>query len=272
MRVALLFLLWTSVLSAEEVPFSLEWDAVAGSRGYVVQIRKDAGAPADFRVQENRLKAALPEGIYQARVAGLNKFGKPGEFSDWAALRLERKSQVSINLSRPADSAAEKKSEQKSEEKPEQKAQNTEQNPERPPLPQASGTGESILPAFVPGLRQIQRGQVRGYAIVGSLLFLGAHAYHQKILGDRIADSPFNRPITLFPVVAVSPAPLAGALYVRRQDQQQKYLRHQNNQRWLFGGMALIYGLQTVDAILWKNSSTTIRAAGGTIALEVRLP
>lgn len=255
MKAAIAFLLWTSTLCAEEVPFSLEWDVVTGSRGYVVQIRKDAGAPVDYRVQENRLKAALPEGAYQARVAGLNKFGKPGEFSDWAALRLEKRAQVSINLSRPAEPAK------------------TESKKEQTPQPsQTQAAGESIWPAFIPGLRQIQRGQIRGYVIAGSLLFLGAHAYHQKILGDRLADSPWNKPSTLFPVVAVTPAPLAGGLYVRRQDQQEKYWRHQNNQRWLFGTMALIYGLQTADAILWKNSNTSLRAGGGTIAFEVRLP
>lgn len=250
MRVAAAILLWSSALFAEDVSFSLEWDAVAESRGYLVQVRKEGAPATDIRVPENRLKTTLPEGTYQARVAGLNKFGKPGEFSDWVSIRLERKKELAVNLSRPAAVT-----------RPEERASDS-----------AAIGSNSLWPAFVPGMRQIQRDQKRGYFIAGSLLFLGAHAYHQKILGDRLADSPWNDPVLLAPVMWNMNGPSATSLYLRREDQKRRYRKHQNNQRWLIGGMTLIYGLQTADAILWKNDSTALRAAPGVIALEVRLP
>ncbi len=251
MRVAFAILFWSGALFAEDVPFSLEWDAVAESRGYVVQLRKDGAAATDIRVSENRLKTSLPEGMYEARVAGLNKFGKPGEFSDWVRLRLERRKEVSLNLSKPAQ-------------RPDLSA------PEKPDS-DTIGAG-SLWPAFVPGMRQIQRNQKRGYFIAGSLLFLGAHAYHQKILGDQLADSPWNNPVFLAPVMWNLNGPSATSLVLRREEEKRRYQKHQSNQRWLLGGMALIYGLQTADAILWKNDSAALRAGQGVIALEVRFP
>lgn len=241
-----LWLLSAGTLTAEEA-LSLEWDVVPESRGYVVQLRRIGESDAkDFRVNENRLRTNLPTGEYDARVAGLNKFGKPGQFSEWVRIKLDRQTnQAPLNLSKPA--AIQPASDR--------------------PLP-SSGL---LWHAFVPGLRQIERGQWRGAVFAGSLLFLGAAAYKERELGSRLADSYWNNPVFLLPVMASTSGPVVGGLYLRRAEEKRRYETHQRNQRYLIGAAALLYGIQTADALLWTSETTAVRLVPGGFALQVSL-
>lgn len=98
---------------AKETPF-LEWRPVAGAGGYLVQVRDAAGKiVVDQRVQQSRIDVNLPPGKYQQRVAVLNKFQKPGGYSDWLELdiRVATPAKVEEIQVSPVPPEAEKKGE-----------------------------------------------------------------------------------------------------------------------------------------------------------------
>ena len=63
------------------------WPATPDANGYVVEIRDATGRVLlTERTKENSVSFRLSPGAYQYRVAVLNKFRRPGTWSDWAAL------------------------------------------------------------------------------------------------------------------------------------------------------------------------------------------
>ncbi|MBL8018766.1 MAG: hypothetical protein JNM27_03795 [Leptospirales bacterium] len=249
-------------LTAQTTPMRLAWDTVTEARGYVVQVRSkaDASKLQEFKVTENKLETPLPAGLYDVRVAALNKFGKPAAFTEWIPVKLEVKSAAPVNLSR------------KEQPKPESKPEPARQEPAR------METGKLPLwNAFVPGMIRIRRGNYAiGGAYIAGLAGIGYLFYTQKVAGDRIAEAPLNDPILLAPVILTT-QPLSGYLLINQRDSQKAvHARHQNNQKGLAGlGMAL-YAFQCVDAILWADTGKSISfkpgstGSGSSIAFSVR--
>ncbi|MCE9598949.1 MAG: fibronectin type III domain-containing protein [Spirochaetia bacterium] len=260
-------LLIASSVQAQTTPMRLAWDRVAESRGYVVQVRIKAenGKVQEFKVTENKLDATLPVGLYDVRVAALNKFGKPAAFTDWIPVKLEIKNEQPINLSRaaePARNAAQVESAKTESAKSEPQAQ-----PGKLPL----------WNAFIPGLTRIRRGNYwTGGAYIAGLTGIAYLFYSQKIAGDKIAEAPLNDPIFLAPLI-LSTAQLPGYLLINQRDSQKAaYNKHQKNQKNLAALGVALYAFQCVDALLWADSSgksisyRSSPGVAGSIAFNVR--
>ena len=85
---------------------TLEWEPVALAKGYVVQIRTSDNDIKEVRVSENRMEQSLNPGEYQVRLAALNKFGKPGAFTDWITVKIRsRAEEAAATLTQQEDSS-----------------------------------------------------------------------------------------------------------------------------------------------------------------------
>ena len=69
----------------------LEWRSVRGASGYLLEVRTHASQTAlqELEVQQPFSELRLDPGLYQVRVAALNKFGRPGAYSRWYDLNLK---------------------------------------------------------------------------------------------------------------------------------------------------------------------------------------
>lgn len=249
-------------LTAQTTPMRLAWDTVTEARGYVVQVRSkvDASKVQEFKVAENKLETPLPAGLYDVRVAALNKFGKPAAFTEWIPVKLEVKNTAPVNLSR------------KEQPKPERQSE--------PARPEPAGMETGKLPlwnAFVPGMTRIRRGNyLIGGAYIAGLAGVGYLFYQQKVAGDRIAEAPLNDPILLAPVI-LNTTVLPGYLLINQRDSQKAvHSKHQNNQKGLAALGLALYTFQCVDAVLWADTGKSIsfrpdsRGTGSSIAFSVR--
>jgi hypothetical protein len=69
----------------------LEWEEVKFSKGYQVQIRNsNKKVLIDEKVNENKYKIKLPEGVYEERLGVYNKFGKISAFSEWEKIVVSK--------------------------------------------------------------------------------------------------------------------------------------------------------------------------------------
>ncbi len=93
-RILLLVLayLMTGPVSGQTPPpghVFLTWEEVNGASGYLVNVKNPLGRlEVDRRIQENKLDFFLPVGDYLFRVAAIDPFGHPGEWSAWRTLRV----------------------------------------------------------------------------------------------------------------------------------------------------------------------------------------
>jgi len=70
---------------------SLEWKAVEGAYGYLVEIRDSAQETVFSRSTDKpSISFSLPPGDYEARITVLNKFLKPAAVSPWSKLSVRR--------------------------------------------------------------------------------------------------------------------------------------------------------------------------------------
>lgn len=68
---------------------TIEWREAEGARGYVVEVRDDAGKPvATERATTNSVRLKLPVGRYEHRVGALNVFSKVGVWTEWKPLQV----------------------------------------------------------------------------------------------------------------------------------------------------------------------------------------
>ncbi len=93
---ALIILLTTAfpAAAAETWPVRVEWEAVRGARGYIVEIRNREGREL-FRknVAASHTAVNLAPGAYRIRITALNVFMKPGSSSGWSKLTVKKKEQ-----------------------------------------------------------------------------------------------------------------------------------------------------------------------------------
>jgi|GEM_PF-2077528 len=92
-RLALLMALAAGMTGAQTADDarSLEWKAVEGAYGYLVEIRDSAQETVFSRSTDKpSISFSLPPGDYEARITVLNKFLKPAAVSPWSKLSVRR--------------------------------------------------------------------------------------------------------------------------------------------------------------------------------------
>ncbi len=76
---------------AEDSSVHLDWKDIPGARGYIVQFRDVGGKPVlDRKTADSKIDFSLPPGDYTVRIAGVNKFNKPGTWSAWQDISIRR--------------------------------------------------------------------------------------------------------------------------------------------------------------------------------------
>ncbi len=211
---------------------SIEWRAVAGGRGYRIQIRSAGGATLkDEDVNESRVSLELAPGTYQIRIAALNVFGNPGRFSQWYDFRVRTRAEEIAAAQNPTPTAG----------------GGLVVRSEDP----ADATEVSWRPtALLPGYVQLERSQMwRGVGWIAGLLALSGYGYSQKLAGDRFADDASGQlPLAL--ISGLSGQPLFGLYLLQERSQlRSNYDAAQNRQRAAGGVFALLYALQILDAV-----------------------
>lgn len=212
---------------------SIEWRAVAGGRGYRIQIRNAGGDTLkDEDVNESRVSLELKPGSYQIRIAALNVFGQPGRFSQWYDFRVRTRAEDAAAALNPQPENAAGGLVVRSED-----AEDADAGPWSPGV-------------FLPGYKQIERNQIwRGAAWIASLLAVSGYGYSQKLAGDGYADDASGQ-LPLAFVSALSGQPLIGVwLLQERGLLRANYDAAQNRQRAAGGLFALLYALQIFDAV-----------------------
>lgn len=96
-REAIVIIIMTAVLplAAEETrQVRIEWEAVKGAQGYVVQVKDGEGREvAKKTVTPSYAVIDLAPGSYKIKISALNVFLKPGSSSDWADIIVKKKEQ-----------------------------------------------------------------------------------------------------------------------------------------------------------------------------------
>lgn len=241
---------------------SIEWRAVAGGRGYRIQIRNaDGETLKDEDVNESRVSLELKPGSYQIRIAALNVFGQPGRFSQWYDFRVRTRAEEAAAAQNPPPANGAGGLVVRSEDAEE------------------TGAAEWRPHVFLPGVMQIERGQTwRGAAWIASLLAVSGYGYSQKLAGDGYADDASGQ-LPLAFVSALSGQPLLSVWLLQERSQlRANYAAAQNRQRAAGGLFALLYALQVFDAVylspagsdrtvILESSFTADSRAGGSGAL-----
>lgn len=80
--------------AAETRQVRVEWGAVKGARGYIVEIRNQEGRELfKGNVKNSYTAVELAPGTYRIRITALNVFMKPGSSSGWSTLTVKKKEQ-----------------------------------------------------------------------------------------------------------------------------------------------------------------------------------
>ena len=225
-------------------PVELRWKEVSGSSGYLVRVEKDDGSVIENRIGNNRVQLDLEPGNYVIRIAGLNKFGKPGPFSDPARVTIEQSSETrTIQMEEAAELTA---SEQTTE------PDNIEEEQEDSADSEADGFNLFQLPdwepkALVPGLLQYERGETYKLYLYNGLLLghaIAGNAERQR--GNLLSREAWNDPTNVILATGGSPASL-GLLWLRRSEEKAKYNQAQANQSYIALSALLVYGWHFVD-------------------------
>ncbi|MCB1168403.1 MAG: fibronectin type III domain-containing protein, partial [Leptospiraceae bacterium] len=210
--IILLFLATPLALHADTV--ELRWKEVRGSSGYLVRIRKSDGQTIENRIGTNELRLDLDPGEYTIRIAGLNKFGKPGPFSDPAKVTIQASERTQkIDVDAPAT-----RNEPAKKPEPENIPAKEEPKEESPPIIYDS---YSFTESLVPGLPQYSKQSYKIYAFNGLLLAHAFAGFREKQRGDAISRDPLNDPTGLLAVTSGQPVAFA-YLWNRRAEQKRR--------------------------------------------------
>ncbi len=241
--VSVFAVLFFSLPLRAEQKMTLEWEPVALAKGYVVQIRTSDNDIKEVRVSENRMEQSLNPGEYQVRLAALNKFGKPGAFTDWITVKIRSRDAGVVRLSR------------------DEKSTDPDRGKPAPPQTVQPGGSEegrrhvSVWPgALIPGYIQIRGDHpYRGLGEITALSAIAIAFYTERRAGDKISSDPFNKPVVLFPLTWSLPASVGSYFYLRRENEKHRYRLHQDNQRGLAALGLLVYAGQCVDAVFFSS-------------------
>ncbi|TGK62540.1 fibronectin type III domain-containing protein [Leptospira wolffii] len=221
LSIILIFLPFTSEIFAEGKTFIyyIEWKEVKGSRGYVVEVRKNE-PPQDMilekKVLENEIEFRLDAGTYEYRIAALNRFGKPSSYTQWTLFKVEQDRPKAVALAEKQEAAPKSKS--------------------------------SFV--WIPGTGFYSKDEKwKAYGVwfwLGTLAYLGNS---EREAGNRLASKPLNDPANLGLLAIQIPTPLTFYLWQARAGDKQEYDQHQNNQA-IIGGLAL---LSVIGSLWWEN-------------------
>lgn len=239
----LLSLLATPFYSLGAESVDLRWKEVQGSSGYLIRIQSEDGSVSERRIGTNSVRLDLDPGNYVIRIAGLNKFGKPGPFSDPAAIEIEetegtrtiqmeeaQKDTANASRGGQEDPSAEKKADE-----PDQTSETDKQ------LPQTAFQSHPFYEILLPGWVQRKRGSQYQLYLYNGLLVAHAYAgFREKQRGDQLAREPWNDPTNIL-LLSGSNNTALSALWFRRQSEQSRYNEAQNNQRYIALSAILLY-------------------------------
>ncbi len=233
---------FTSSLMAE--PVELRWKAVEGSSGYLVRVQQEDGTVTENRIGTNRVRLDLKPGAYVIRIAGLNKFGKPGPFSDPARVQIERSNKTrTIQMEEAREQTAREKEE-----------------PEESPEPAYDYSRITYPMALIPGWIQYNRGEQYKLYLYNGLILGTAYAFHvERQRGNLLSREPWNDPTNIL-LTSNGNRAFLGLMWFRRSAERSKYSESQNNQTYLAASVGLIYLFHFVD--LYFFSSPVQEAAG----------
>ncbi len=99
--VFLFFVIFSSVLSAQEEVKSLKWKAVEGASYYLVEIKKGERLVQKTETEDTFIPLDLTQGEYLYKISIFNKFRKLIAESDWRNLSIEKEIQPFIRKIEP---------------------------------------------------------------------------------------------------------------------------------------------------------------------------
>lgn len=238
----------------------LRWSPVRGSHGYIVEYRhRLTGKVAKKRIRANEVELQLEAGSYAIRVAGLNKFGKPGLWSEWRTIDIE--------IRAPEKTETVEGEKKKTEaivvqlEKAEVEAE-TEKKEEK----KKEDAGKPIVfpnpSPLVPGLTQLRRGdRIRGGVFMA--LFVGAlysaNRYDRE--ADSLAANKAYDPTLLSGMIANQPSEsnIVGlALWLNRQQAKKDYDQFIDNRQTMVRAAVIIYVLHWVDLVFFSPAESVL--------------
>ena len=218
---------------------TIEWRPVAGSQGYLLQLRdQTARVIIERKLETSRTTVELPPGRYSLRVASLNKFGKPASWSAWAQINVQRPAPVdSPAAANTPDTVA--------------AAVASEADARQPSANTAGLRGRDYARALIPGLSQYQRGQTwRGIGWMAAFGGLAAAGYNFWSTGNLLSYAAESAtPLLLLSSVGGQNA-ASFVLLQQRAEQRAAYDAAQANQRTVGIIAGLLYLAQIADA-LW---------------------
>jgi len=91
LKIFILFILFSLTANALELrTFKLKWNKVEGTNGYQIEYKKIKDKTSrKIKTPSNHIILKLPAGKYKLKIAGLNKFGRPGPFSNWKKFTIK---------------------------------------------------------------------------------------------------------------------------------------------------------------------------------------
>lgn len=252
LAVALSLLVFSAELNAEAV--DLRWKPVQGSSGYLVRVQKEDGSTTDTRIGTNRARLDLDPGNYVIRIAGLNKFGKPGPFSDPAKVTIETSSETrTIQME---DAQQETLREEGSED---------QQEPSQP----YDYSRITYPMALIPGWIQYNRDEPYKLYLFNGLLLGHAYAFHvEKQRGNALSREVWNDPTNIL-LAANGDRAFLGLMWFRRSAENQKYVNSQFNQKALATSAGIIYILHFVDLYFFSTPVSPSQASQEGLSLDL---
>jgi hypothetical protein len=216
-------------ISADEkknFTYYIEWQNVAGAKGYLIQIKdKSNGTEKEEKLNQNNAELKLPAGLYEFRIASINKFGKPSTWTSWEEFLVEK------DKPRPNPKDAKQAEVKVSEEKP------------------TKPTQIKKWKWFVPGLVQYQSNQ-KLYSGLWVFWFtaLALYVNSERVAGNNLASNNLHDPIFLSALSLGTPVSLDLYLWTKRKQAESEYNHHQSNQQAVGAVAILSYALQVWHA------------------------
>lgn len=225
----LIYLSLSLSISAEErkiFNYYIEWQNVTGAKGYLIQIKdKATDTQTEERLDYNSAELKLAAGLYEFRIASINKFGKPSAWTKWEEFLVEK---------------------DKPKPNPKDAKQAEVKVPEDKPI---SPQQIKKWKWFVPGLTQYQSNQ-KLYSGLWILWFSGLafYANSERVAGNNLAGNNLNDPIFLSALSLGTPVTLDLYLWTERKKAESEYNQHQSNQQAVGVVAILSYALQVWHA------------------------
>lgn len=257
MRVSLLLVFSASAVFADapsKRSLILQWRPVRGAVGYVMEVRDAAGRVETLHVAASQAELHLTPGDYSIRLAGLNKFRKPGIWSDWRAFQIAA-----------PDSQADRRPPQRLTLEKLQ-PHGTSKRDTDGKAGEAPRTSRSFRPAWLlPGLPQWQQ-EAPAKGALFAVFFFGSlfYAYDQQKRAAFLAGAPAGNPfawIGALSTVTVWDNLLVPGLLMRQQlrANQDRVHAPTARARAAAGFSFLVYLLHLVD-VIWNSPSAAASA------------